>query len=320
MPDICKDLAALLATVAWPGGFHASGRVEMLAPRLEVESVGQIALPLPPVQAAQLIGIAQRAPYGSGPETIVDTNVRRTWQIGPDKVRLGGRHWQATLDRIVALAADGLGVSEPVAAELYKLLVYDQGSFFVSHRDIEKAPGMFATLVLALPSLSAGGELVVRHKSEEVKLDLAGDEPSEMAFAAFYADCVHEVLPVTAGCRATLIYNLVRQGKGAVPKPPSYERETARAVALLKAWVKSKAAPSSGEPEKVIYPLEHAYTPAELDFAKLKGADAAAAVLLQSAAPQADCDLHLALVSIEENGSGAIPRVVPAPLPRLWRR
>ena len=113
----------------------------------------------------------------------------------PDHVRLGGKHWQGALDRIVALAAEGLGISEPVSAELYKLLIYDEGSFFVGHRDTEKAPGMFATLVLALPSLSSGGELVVRHKGREVRLDLASDEPSEMAFAAFYADCVHEVLP-----------------------------------------------------------------------------------------------------------------------------
>jgi hypothetical protein len=32
----------------------------------------------------------------------------------------------------------GLGVSEPVAADFYKLLVYDAGSFFVGHRDTEK--------------------------------------------------------------------------------------------------------------------------------------------------------------------------------------
>ena len=162
---------------------------------------------------------------------------------------------------------------------------------------------MFATLVLALPSLSSGGELVVRHKEREATLDLAGDEPSELAFAAFHADCVHEVLPVTSGCRATLIYNLVRQGKGSAMEPSSYERETARVAALLTDWVKGKASPEAGTPEKVIYPLEHAYSPAELDFAKLKGADAAAAALLKTASPQAGCDLHLALVSIGENGS-----------------
>jgi hypothetical protein len=67
--------------------------------------------------------------------------------------------------------------------------------------------------------------------------------------------------------------------------------------------VKGKTSPEAGTPEKVIYPLEHAYSPAELDFAKLKGADAAAAALLKRASPQAGCDLHLALVSIGENGS-----------------
>jgi len=43
-------------------------------------------------------------------------------------------------------------------------------------------------------------------------------------------------------------------------------------------------------PEKVIYPLEHAYSPAELEFGKLTGVDAAVAALLKSATPQADCD------------------------------
>jgi predicted 2-oxoglutarate/Fe(II)-dependent dioxygenase YbiX len=123
-------------------------------------------------------------------------------------VRIGGKHWAATLQAVLARVAEGLGVGEPIAAELYKLLVYDQGSFFVSHRDTEKAPGMFATLVLSLPSVSTGGELVIRHKDREVSLDLKCEEPSELAFAAFYADCIHEVLPVTSGCRLAVIYNL----------------------------------------------------------------------------------------------------------------
>jgi predicted 2-oxoglutarate/Fe(II)-dependent dioxygenase YbiX len=303
MPGICEELAKLLSTVRRPGDFFASGRIELLPPRLTVKGVGQIALPLLPVQAEQLVALAERAPYGRGAATTVDTNVRRSWQIGPDRVRLDGKHWQATLDRAVALATEGLGVDEPITAEFYKLLIYDEGSFFVSHRDTEKAPGMFATLVLALPSLSSGGQLVVRHKEREVRLDVANDDPSEMTFAAFYADCLHEVLPITAGCRATLIYNLMRKGKGSTVKPPDYEAETARAAALLREWGESKTGQEDGKPEKVVYPLDHAYSLAELDFANLKGVDAAVAALLKSAAPQAACDLHLALVSIEESGS-----------------
>jgi 2OG-Fe(II) oxygenase superfamily len=310
MPGICEELATLLSTVQRPGDFFASGRLGLPAPRLMVDGVGEIALPLLPVQAEQLIGLAERAPYGRGAETIVDTNVRNTWQIGPDRLRLAGKHWQATIDHAVALAAAGLGVvEEPVTAALYKLLIYDKGSFFVGHRDTEKEPGMFATLVLALPSRSSGGALVVRHKEREARLDLANDEPSEMTFAAFYADCVHEVLPITAGCRATLIYNLVRKnltgkgtGKDNALKPPDYEAETVRAAALLEEWGKSKTAADDGVPQKVVYLLEHAYSLAELGFTSLKGADAAIAAVLKAAAPAAACDLHLALVSIEESG------------------
>ena len=110
-----------------------------------------------------MIAIAERAPYGRGAATIVDTSVRRTWQIGRDQVKVGGKHWHGTLDRIVALATDGLGVSEPVSAELYKLLVYDKGSFFVSHRDTEKEPGMFEVRVADARRVPELAGAVVQH-------------------------------------------------------------------------------------------------------------------------------------------------------------
>jgi predicted 2-oxoglutarate/Fe(II)-dependent dioxygenase YbiX len=303
MSSITNEFAALLSKVTRPGDFFAAGTIEILAPRLEVDGVGAVALPLLPVQAEQLVAVAERAPYGRGEDTLVDTKVRRTWQIGADRVRIGGKHWAGTLAAILERVAEGLGVAEPIVAELYKLLVYDQGSFFINHRDTEKALGMFATLVVVLPSMSTGGELVVRHKGREVRLDLRCEDPSEAAFAAFYSDCVHEVLPVTAGCRLTLVYNLMRSGKGPKPEPPNYEGEQARVVALLRAWADGKQSPHDDTPEKLIYPLEHAYTPAELGFATLKGPDAAVAGVLVAAAQQSGCDLHLGLVTIEESGA-----------------
>ena len=310
---ITKRLADILGEVDRPGDYFASGRAELLAPSIEVEGVGAIALPLLPAQAKQLIKAASRAPYGRGTDTIVDTQVRRTWQIEAGRVAIGGKHWPRTLAQIIARAAEGLGVTGPVTAELYKLLVYDKGSFFVSHRDTEKSPGMFATLVIALPSQSQGGELVVRHKEHEARLDLRCEDPAEIAFAAFYADCVHEVLPVTAGCRATLVFNLVRKGKSIAPAPPGYEAEIERAKALLASWVAALAKPDDEiaadppepdhSPEKIVVPLEHAYTSAELAFDKLKGTDGAIAKVLAAAAPGAGCDLHLALLKVWESGS-----------------
>jgi predicted 2-oxoglutarate/Fe(II)-dependent dioxygenase YbiX len=302
MLSITSKLAESLSIVDRPGDFFVSGTAEMLAPQLEVEGVGRIALPLLPVQAEQLITVAERAPYGRGENTLTDPSVRRTWQIGAKQVRIGGKHWERTLKTILARVAHGLGVAEPIVAEFYKLLLYDPGSFFVSHRDTEKAPGMFATLVLVLPSSSTGGELVVRHKGREVRLDLHSEDPAEAAFTAFYADCVHEVLPVMAGYRLTLVYNLLRRGKGPRPEPPSYAREQARLAKLLQSWVAEKQTPDSDAPEKLVYLLEHAYTPAELGFEKLKGADAAAAGVLAAAARPSDCDLHLALMTVTEGG------------------
>ena len=303
MAALTTKLAETLHTVQRPGDFYTTGTTDIFAPRLDVAGVGPIALPLLPVQAQQLLAVAEQAPYGRGDATLVDTAVRRTWQIDPARVQIGGRHWERTLADIVAQATADLGVTGPVVADLYKLLVYDPGSFFVHHRDTEKAPGMFATLILVLPSLYTGGALLVRHRDREVRLELSCPEPSQVAFAAFYADCMHEVLPITSGYRLALVYNLRRQGRGQLPHPPDYATEQARVTALLRQWSAEQDTPEDDSPTKLLYPLEHAYTPAELAFDALKGADAAVAAVLVAAASAADCDLHLALVSIEESGS-----------------
>ena len=215
---------------------------------------------------------------------------------------LAGFGWAAVIGEkllaaLVADAARSLCVSEPVAADFYKLLVYDVGSHFVDHRDTEKVPGMFATLVIILPSAHSGGELVVRHLGREVVLDLRPEDPSEVGFAAFYADCVHQVRPVIAGCRLTLVYNLRFLDKGRPPEAPDYREVEGRVAKLLGSWTGAE-----DEPDKLILPLEHAYTPAELSFGTLKGADAGVASVLVKATAEADCDLHLALMSIEEGG------------------
>ncbi|HKD22418.1 MAG TPA: 2OG-Fe(II) oxygenase [Rhizomicrobium sp.] len=298
MSSIGTALLDSLRSVERPGDFCVGGIREIVMPTIDVDGGGRIAFPILPVQAERLVAIAAAAPYGRGEETVVDRGVRRTWQVESAKVRIGGRHWDKTLAGLVADIALGLGVSEPVAADFYKLLVYDTGSFFVDHRDTEKVGGMFATMVLVLPSTHSGGELVMKHLGREVVLDPRPEEPSEIGFAAFYADCVHEVRPVKAGYRLTLVYNLHFVGQRLPLKAPDYRAEHGRVVELLRSW-----ASAEDEPDKLILPLEHVYTPAELSFSALKGADAGVASVLVNAASEADCDLHLALVSIEESGS-----------------
>jgi predicted 2-oxoglutarate/Fe(II)-dependent dioxygenase YbiX len=306
MPNIQQQLTALLERIDRPGDFYATGTLAMHPPRLRVEGVGTIALPLLPVQAEQLIAIAEQAPYGRGSETLVDTQVRRTWQIDAARLTLEGQRWSESLAHLLAQIAEDLGVTGEVEAELYKLLIYDAGSFFVSHRDSEKCPGMFATLVMILPSEFSGGELIVKHQSREVRLDLRREDPAAIAYAAFYADCRHQVLPITDGCRLALIYNLFRRDGGPLPQAPDHDSARSALTQVLSQWNQREASGDARDhthwPRKLVLPLAHAYTEAELGFRQLKGIDATLGAMLRDAATAADCDLHLAMLSVHESG------------------
>jgi len=304
-----KPLEELLARVRRPGDFFVEGARETPMPRIEVEGVGLLSFPVPQAQIEQLIQQADRAPYGRGEETILDESVRKVWQLPADRVRIGGKTWDTTFSQLLATVVDELGCAEAkVSAELYKLLVYDPGAFFKAHRDTEKAGGMFGTLVVVLPSAHRGGELVIRHSGREVVVDLSTEEFSELKFAAFYADCEHEVRPVTEGHRVCLIYNLIQRQDTKAAEPlsaPLYASEISTAGELLK---EAFAAP--GAPAKLAWLLEHQYSPDGLSFAGLKGKDAALAKVLPPAAERAGCAVHLGIVHIEEYGP-AEPRYAP---------
>jgi hypothetical protein len=184
MSSIALALLDCLRSVERPGDFCVGGMREIFTPAIDVDGVGRIAIPLLPMQVEQLVATAGPAPYGRGEETVLDRDVRRTWQIDPHRVRIGGRHWTKTLAELVADAAHGLGVSEPVAADFYKLLVYDAGSHFIDHRDTEKVPGMFATLAIVLPSVHSGGD---PHQPDQLhmrRLPRAGRVPGRSPSAA----------------------------------------------------------------------------------------------------------------------------------------
>ena len=297
-----KPLEELLAGVRRPGDFFVQGAVDVPMPRVEIAGVGLLSFPIPEAQIRQLIELATRAPYGRGEATLHDESVRRTWQLLPASVRLGGKSWEASFQQILGTVLAGLGCAGmTVTAEFYKLLVYDAGGFFKAHRDTEKAGGMFGTLVVVLPSAHRGGELVIRHAGREVTVDLSTPEVSELRFAAFYADCEHEVRPITAGHRVCLIYNLIQPRTAKADPPltaPLYDSETGAAARLL-----AKAFAAAGAPAKLAWLLEHQYSPAGLSFAGLKGEDAALAKVLRAAAEQAGCAVHLGLVHIEETGA-----------------
>ena len=243
-----KPLEALLSRVSQPGDFFVSGRVEIPMPRVEVKGAGTLSFPVPDVQIAAIVRQAERAPYGKGEQTIVDTSVRNVWQIAPSQVEIRGKSWSANFESILCKVKAGLGCGDTVvSAEFYKLLVYDRGGFFLVHRDTEKTAGMFGTLILTLPSTYRGGALRISHAGRGVTVETNAADPPELSYAAFYADCEHEVLPLEEGNRVCLIYNLIQKhskGRHKSVKAPEYESQVAKIAAILDRSLQSPDAPA----------------------------------------------------------------------------
>ncbi|ETW97697.1 MAG: hypothetical protein ETSY1_21640, partial [Candidatus Entotheonella factor] len=171
-------------------------------------------------------------------------------------------------------------------------------SFFAPHRDSEKVNGMFATLVVNLPSRHEGGSLVVSHDDETRTIDFDGPAGAySMQYAAFYTDCKHEIEPVTSGYRVNLIYNLRLAGRKRQPTAPRNSENVNRTAALLTELF------TDGPYDKIAIPLVHEYSEAGLSPDLLKGSDRSRVDVLARAAEQLNYQLYLALLTHHQSGS-----------------
>jgi 2OG-Fe(II) oxygenase superfamily len=259
------------------GTFATGGRIKGLIfpnPIITVEGVGKLGFPLMGCCLELLKSVATRAPYGKGPETIIDKNVRKTWQIDPSKVSICGDLWPSHLDAVVRQACLDLGFSVDrfektgIHANLYMMLVYETGDHFTPHRDTEKEDGMFGTLIIQLPSAFTGGAISFEHTDETKTFDLSQGSDEAFKYVAFYADCKHQIHTVESGVRLVLVYNLVASS---VEEPPSHSinLETQSYFRSIATDWKTK----TGAPEHLGYQLGHKYTPNSFAANSLKGRD-----------------------------------------------
>ena len=220
----------------------------------------------------------------------------------------------------------------------YKLCIYGPGGFFKPHVDTPSlsAARMLGTAVVALPGDFSGGALRVCAAAGHLPVSAPGTpaihevvydwgvppaesavrnkrqhQPGALPFAAFFGDCVHEVLPVTAGYRITVTFGIVADNDvpvsadatGAVeddeeadddaddaarcddgPHAAAYSEATSGAVAPARAPVAVGAAvniariltaiaarPAAAASFGIL--LSHKYTLGAVSVGQLKGAD-----------------------------------------------
>ncbi|MFF0614126.1 2OG-Fe(II) oxygenase [Nocardia tengchongensis] len=304
-----RMISELIGSVPLAGSFAA--RRTALAENLviEVDGVGPIRFPVTSAQARELCEVARPARYGLREQTLLDANVRDTWEVPQDRVTIDERRWRETLQPMLDVLRAELSLAPDceLSAELHSMLVYEPGQFFQRHQDSEKADGMIGTLVVTLPSTFTGGELVIEQLGKTITDQ---GSPQELSFVAFYGDCAHEVLPVTDGFRITLTYNLVAHGRTG---PDSARFATHPSVALLAEQLRahftttmeSSNRPSRGEQggrvDQLVYLLDHQYSRQGLGWDRLKGGDAARTGMIVAAAELAGYNVLLALAEVEDS-------------------
>jgi hypothetical protein len=265
---------------------------------LEVEGFGHVKLPVTPAKARKLLGLGQPARFGRGAETVTDPEVRDTWEIPRHLVRA---EWNtAALKDILATVKEELGLpnAAELTADLHSLLVYEPNQHFLAHQDSEKDDSMVGTLVVTLPSRYTGGELMVGHNGE---WKAYRGSRAALSLVAFYADCRHEVLKVTSGYRITLTYNLLLHGE--TSRPDGVDGTVTELADLLREHFSTPvpryySGPADHPPNRLVYLLDHEYTPRALKWSRLKGADASRVPLLREAAKRADCEAILGLADV----------------------
>jgi 2OG-Fe(II) oxygenase superfamily len=260
------------------GSFAATKRlsdVPFLFPMLSVKEVGSIPLPLVDAISEQLKSVARKAPFGVGSETILDDRVRKCWEIDASQVTvMQSAELKEYFAKIVQESCYQLGISKAsfekreIRANLYKILLYEEGGHFLPHRDSEKEDGMFGTLILQLPSEFSGGGLTVNHDGKTKYFYHDEDSASSVHATAFYADCEHEVNLIWSGRRLCLAYNLVADSIETCPSYSVSSNVEAELFRMANYWRRHRAE------RKLGYPLKHFYTQKSFSFSSMKREDA----------------------------------------------
>ncbi|KAK0501477.1 hypothetical protein EDD18DRAFT_1066392 [Armillaria luteobubalina] len=298
--------AAMGGHFAFKGSYAYSGILPQVPnPCLSIEGIGPVGLPLSPRDARLIIECASQAPYGHNEQTIVNTEVRDTWEIDQGFIKFENPTWDTFLKQtVVPIVSQSLGTpSVNVRCDLYKLLLYQEGSHFHKHQDTAKVPGMFGTVIIILPSPYKGGEVHVSHSGSSQVFDFSEQSLVSTSVLAWYTDVFHEVRPIKSGYRLALSYNLVQTiPTAALPSLPNMHSAVQSLRRVLRKWRKDCFL--SDPVDIVAYVLSHEYSPAELKTGAtgLKGQDAHKMAHLQSVAKDLGYMVCLGNLSYRQSG------------------
>ncbi|EHY60942.1 uncharacterized protein HMPREF1120_08885 [Exophiala dermatitidis NIH/UT8656] len=260
-----SQISACLNEIHSAGSFSTAGyNVNHIHPGLGVKGVGPIRLPLLPEDANALIQVSRQSTSDKEEKAVARETVRKTWEIDGEELSFGNEGWNSWLYQIVVKVREGLGIppcAGSIRAELSNLLVYEEGAFSKPQKNTEMTRNMFGTLEICLPSEHVGGGVRLIHGQDEKVLETHKSSSYGVSYLAWYNDVSHEVLPVQAGYRVVLTYNLVNNSTELQLSAAVQDVEQSRIKQMLNKWYSMP-----NRPALMCYALQHEYTSAKLQF------------------------------------------------------
>ncbi|KAJ8132846.1 hypothetical protein O1611_g775 [Lasiodiplodia mahajangana] len=280
IPSAWDELGRCLDNIESSGDFATMARHE-LAPNPVIQVDGEIIpLPLRDSDAESIKKLSRQAPFGNGEKTVVDTTVRRTWELSVDSFRLMNPAWPSFLKSLLKEVMKNLGIVGSAHAQAHKLLLYEKDSFFLPHKDSQKEKGMIATLVICLPSEHEGGEVHLSHAGQKRMLNTSESSLFDTTALAWFSDVTHEVQKIISGHRLVLTYNIIHK-EGLEFSAGAFGKQLNTVNNALALCVNHD--PGFGVK---LYPLSHQYSREGLSAHNLKGRDLAVCQILHKLCSQ----------------------------------
>jgi hypothetical protein len=141
--DVRLDIGKSLDRVEAAGSYATFGQLDYFTDPEVYVGGKRISTPLSENDAQRIIRASHQAPFGKGSETIVDTSVRKTWELNGKDFELRNPAWKSYLDDVLQRVTMQLGLVSnrgTVKAELYKMLLYEKGAMFNLTQTPRKSP------------------------------------------------------------------------------------------------------------------------------------------------------------------------------------
>ncbi|KAL1736103.1 hypothetical protein EV714DRAFT_198757 [Schizophyllum commune] len=284
--------------------------------------VGVIGLPLNPREAPAIVASCQRQPALTiQRETGVEWQLQ-PWELPGSEIGLIYPAWGQFTQRVLHDVCTALGIDTAVTkprCKLRELLRCEPGSVLLPTCPTDALDGLFATIIILLPSPFTGGALNLTHGLLSKSYDLAASSWHTTALA-WYAEVQPSLTPVASGYAFALSYNVFHAADAPRPVLPDNQTSIENLRRILLSW---KQANSPAVPRKLVYLLDETYPGDGLQGGVLWGLDKQKVFALRALATQHGFCLGLANADVwlvgEADDEGP-PRRKRSPSPlHPWR-